>query len=51
MLIDKRRTKFLGEIVEHFVHELNLHMGFAEANITSARDLSVDERGVGDGRH
>ncbi len=45
VLIDKRRTKFLGEIVEHFAHELNLRMGFAEANITSARDLSVDERG------
>lgn len=44
VLIDKRRTKFLGEIVEHFAQELNLRMGFAEADITSARELSADER-------
>jgi F-type H+-transporting ATPase subunit delta len=45
VLIDKRRTKFLGEIVEHFAQELNLRMGFAEAEITSARELNAGERG------
>ena len=49
VLIDKRRTKFLGEIVEHFAQELNLRMGFAEAEITTARELNASERGVLEG--
>jgi len=45
VLIDKRRTKFLSEIVEQFGQELNQRLGFAEAAVTTARELDVDERG------
>jgi F-type H+-transporting ATPase subunit delta len=44
VLIDKRRTKFLDEIVEQFAQELNQRLGFAEAEITTARELGPDER-------
>jgi F-type H+-transporting ATPase subunit delta len=44
VVIDKRRTKFLSEIVEQFAQELNQRLGFAEAEVTSARELGVDER-------
>jgi F-type H+-transporting ATPase subunit delta len=44
VLIDKRRMKFLDEIVAEFAHELNLRLGFAEAEITTTRELSADER-------
>ena len=44
VLIDHRRTRFLGEIVAQFAQELNRRLGFAEAEITSARELSKDER-------
>jgi F-type H+-transporting ATPase subunit delta len=44
VLIDKRRIKFLDEIVAEFAHELNLRLGFAEAEITTTRELSADER-------
>jgi F-type H+-transporting ATPase subunit delta len=44
VLIDKRRTKFLDEIVEQFAQELNQRLGFAEAEITTARELGSDER-------
>jgi F-type H+-transporting ATPase subunit delta len=44
VLIDHQRVQFLGPIVEQFEHELDQRMGFAEAEITSARDLSETER-------
>jgi F-type H+-transporting ATPase subunit delta len=44
VLIDKRRTRFLGEIVAQFAQELNQRLGFAEAAITTARELTDDER-------
>jgi len=44
VLIDKRRTKFLDEIVKQFAQELNQRLGFAEAEITTARELGPDER-------
>jgi len=44
VLIDHRRVAFLGPIVKQFEQELNLRMGFAEAQITSARPLGDSER-------
>ena|SRR6185437_8744315 len=44
VLIDKGRTRFLGEIVEQFAHDLNQRLGIAEARITTARSLSPQER-------
>jgi len=44
LLIDKRRMKFLDEIVAQFAQELNQRLGFAEAEITTARELKADER-------
>ena len=44
VLIDHRRITFLGPIVKQFEHELDDRMGFAEAEITSARELDDAER-------
>jgi F-type H+-transporting ATPase subunit delta len=44
VLIDHRRVDFLGPIVKQFEQELYARMGFAEAEITSARQLSDAER-------
>jgi F-type H+-transporting ATPase subunit delta len=44
VLIDHRRITFLGAIVEQFEQGLNQRLGFAVAEITSARDLSDAER-------
>jgi F-type H+-transporting ATPase subunit delta len=44
VLIDKRRTRFLSEIVNQFAQELNQRLGFAEAAITTARELNTEER-------
>lgn len=44
VLIDHRRTGFLGPIVKQFEQELNQRLGFTEAEITSARELSEAER-------
>jgi F-type H+-transporting ATPase subunit delta len=44
VLIDKGRVHFLQEIVAEFAHELNLRLGFAEAEITTTRELGADER-------
>ena len=44
VLIDHRRTRFIGEIVIQFAQELNQRLGFAEAEVTTARELSDDER-------
>jgi F-type H+-transporting ATPase subunit delta len=44
VLIDHRRTNFLGAIVKQFELELDQRMGFAEAQISTARELSDPER-------
>jgi F-type H+-transporting ATPase subunit delta len=44
VLIDHRRIQFLPAIVRQFEQELNQRLGFAEAEISSARELSDPER-------
>ena len=44
VLIDKGRIRFLNDIVVQFGRELNERLGFAEAAVTTARDLSPGER-------
>jgi F-type H+-transporting ATPase subunit delta len=44
VLIDHRRIQFLGAIVKQFELELDQRMGFAEAQIASARELTEPER-------
>ncbi len=44
VLIDHRRIGFLGSIVVQFEQELNQRLGFADAEITSARALGDAER-------
>jgi F-type H+-transporting ATPase subunit delta len=44
VLIDHRRIALLEEVVEDSEKELNRRLGFAEAHITSARELSSAER-------
>ncbi|HEV2716803.1 MAG TPA: ATP synthase F1 subunit delta [Terriglobales bacterium] len=44
VLIDHRRISFVQSIVKQVEQELNQRMGFTEAEITSARELSEPER-------
>ena len=44
VLIDHRRIQFLDQIVKQFEIELDRKLGFAEAEITSTRELSEPER-------
>jgi F-type H+-transporting ATPase subunit delta len=44
VLIDHRRVQFLGRIIEQLGKELDARMGFAEAEITSARELGDAEK-------
>lgn len=44
VLIDHRRIPLLGPIVAQFEQELNQRLGFAEAEVTSIRELSPGER-------
>ncbi|MGH9500342.1 MAG: ATP synthase F1 subunit delta [Terriglobales bacterium] len=44
VLMDHHRIGFLTAIVKQFELELDARMGFAEAQITSARELSESER-------
>ncbi len=44
VLIDHRRVNFLEPIVKEFEKELNHRLGFTEAEITSARELTAPER-------
>jgi F-type H+-transporting ATPase subunit delta len=44
VLIDHGRTNCLGPIVKQFEQELNERLGFTEAEITSARELSPSDR-------
>jgi F-type H+-transporting ATPase subunit delta len=44
VLIDHRRIIMLEQVVKDFQRELDDRLGFAEAEITSARELSESER-------
>ncbi|HUO17891.1 MAG TPA: ATP synthase F1 subunit delta [Verrucomicrobiae bacterium] len=44
VLIDHRRLHFLPRVVEQLEKELDERMGFAEAQISSARELSESEK-------
>ena len=44
VLVDNRRAGLLSEIREAFEAELRARLGIAKAEVTSARNLSVDER-------
>ena len=44
VLIDHRRVPFLGRIIRQLEKELDARLGFAEANITSARELGDNEK-------
>lgn len=44
VLVDNRRTEMLGEIQQSFHVELNARLGIAEADVTSSRELSAEER-------
>lgn len=46
VLIDHRRVQFLPRILEQLAKELNARLGFAEAQISSARELGNDEKRV-----
>jgi F-type H+-transporting ATPase subunit delta len=49
VVIDHRRTQFLASIVTQFEQEILQRTGFAEAEITSARDLTQGERSLLEG--
>ena len=44
VLMDHRRVQFLPRIIEQLEKELDARMGFAEAQISSARELSEAEK-------
>jgi F-type H+-transporting ATPase subunit delta len=44
VLIDHRRVQFLPRIVEQLGKEFDARLGFAEAQISSARELGADEK-------
>jgi F-type H+-transporting ATPase subunit delta len=44
VLIDHRRVQFVGRIAEQLKKELDARMGFAEAQVSSARELGNDEK-------
>ena len=44
VVIDHRRIPFLNAIVKQFAQQLNHRLGFTEAEITSARELTQGER-------
>ena len=44
VLIDHRRVQFLPRILEQLEKELDVRLGFAEAQISSARELGGDEK-------
>jgi len=46
VVIDHRRIHFFDAIVAQLQHELDARMGFAEAQVTSFRDLSETEKRV-----
>ena len=44
VLIDHRRVQFLPRILEQLEKELDVRLGFAEAQISSARELGSEEK-------
>jgi F-type H+-transporting ATPase subunit delta len=44
VLIDHRRISLFDQVIADFQQELNHRLGFEEAQITSARELSASER-------
>jgi F-type H+-transporting ATPase subunit delta len=50
VLIDHRRIGQLPEIARQVESELNTRQGFAEAEVTSARELSAIEKGALEGK-
>jgi F-type H+-transporting ATPase subunit delta len=46
VLIDHRRVQFLEPVVKQFEQALNQRLGFAEAEITSARELNQADRRI-----
>lgn len=44
VLVDHRRIGQIDEIAQQFRHELNQRLGIAEAQVTSARELTKDEK-------
>jgi F-type H+-transporting ATPase subunit delta len=44
VLIDHRRVPFLGPIIKQLEKELDARLGFAEAQVTSARELGDAEK-------
>jgi F-type H+-transporting ATPase subunit delta len=44
VLIDRRRMAMIEEIANAFAQEINARLGIAEAEVTSARDLSAGEK-------
>lgn len=44
VLVDHRRTEMLREIEKAFGEELNARLGIADAEVTSARELSTGEK-------
>jgi len=50
VLVDHRRIGFLDAITKEFGHEINQRMGFAEADIISARELTSAEHSTVESR-
>ncbi len=44
VLVDNRRTEMLHEVQQAFRVELNARLGIADADVTSSRELSAEER-------
>lgn len=44
VIIDHARTRFLSDIVAQFSRELNQRLGFADAEVTTVRELQPEER-------
>ena len=44
VLIDKGRIRLIAEIVAQFAQQLNERLGFADAEVVSARELGANER-------
>jgi F-type H+-transporting ATPase subunit delta len=44
VLIDHRRVQFLGPVIQQLEKELDARLGFAEAQITSSRELDDTEK-------
>ncbi len=50
VLIDHGRIRLLDEVIKDFERDLDARLGFAEAQITTVRDLNDGERGALEGQ-